>query len=74
MHRIEGHHFASRFAPTPGGGKQWIHIGDPVEIVGLPTEKGGFRYRKKGLFPPWGKERRRQHKMITTIWCMFDSP
>ena len=42
MHRIEVHRFASPFAPPfPGGGKQWIHTGDPVEILRLPTEGGG---------------------------------
>ena len=47
MHRIEGHHFASRFALFPGGGKQWIRSGDPVEIAGPPTEKGGFQVQLK---------------------------
>ena len=36
----------------PGGGKQWIHTGDSVEIVGLPTEKGvspgQFPFGKRG--------------------------
>ena len=27
-------------------GKQWIHTGDPVEIVGLPQTEGVFRYQK----------------------------
>ena len=52
MHRIEVHHFASPFAPQfPGGGKKWIHTGDPVEVVRLPTEKGGFPVLQKGQFP-----------------------
>ena len=49
MHRIEVHHFASPFGPQcPGGGKQWIHTGDPVEIVGLPTERGGTQVTQNG--------------------------
>ena len=49
MHRIEGHHFASHFAPLfSGGERQWIHTGDPVEIVGLHTEKEGFPVPEKG--------------------------
>ena len=39
--RLEGHHFASPFAPyLPGGGKQWIQTGDPAQIVGFSTERG----------------------------------
>ena len=55
MHRTEVHHFASPFAPSfPVGEKQWIHTGDPIEIVGLPTErggKGGFSGTRKGPIP-----------------------
>ena len=35
--------FCVTFGPVfPGGGKEWIHNEDPLELVGLPTEKGGF--------------------------------
>ena len=70
MHRFEGHHFASPFAPYfLVGGKQWIHTGDPVDILGLPTEKGGFSGTGKVLmFPLWEKRGKGD------IWCMFDSP
>ena len=52
MHRIEVHHFASPFAPNfLGGGKQWIHTGDSVEIVGFPTENGGFPVQENGQSP-----------------------
>ena len=40
------------FCPLfPGGGKQWIHTGDPVEIVGFPAERGGFPAPEKCHFP-----------------------
>ena len=40
--------FRLRFCPlSPGGGKQWIHNGDPVEIVGLFTEEGACRVPKR---------------------------
>ena len=46
--------FRVTFCPQfPGGGKQWIHSGDPVDLAGLPTEKGGFPLRQKGHFPLW---------------------
>ena len=74
MHRTEGHHFASRCAPYfVVGGTQWTRTGDSVDIVGLPTEKGGFPVPERAD-SPWGKGGRRRHKMVTTIWCMFDSP
>ena len=66
MHRIEVHHFASPFAPNLLMGENNGFIqGDPAEIVGLPTEREGFPVRKRGA---------KAHKMVTTIWCMFDSP
>ena len=37
--------------PIPRWGKTWIHTRDPVEILGLPTEKVVFRYRKRANSP-----------------------
>ena len=73
---IWGPPFRLTFCPLfPGGGKQWIHIGDPAEIVGLPTAKGGFSGSGKGPIPLWEKGGEgRRHKMVTMIWYMFDSP
>ena len=52
MHRFEGHHCASPFAPYfLVGGKWRIHAGDPVEIVGLPTAKEVCPVPEKGQFP-----------------------
>ena len=31
--------------------KRWIHTRDPVEIVGLPKERGGFPVPEKSQFP-----------------------
>ena len=73
MHQFEGHHFASRFAPYAGDGKQWIHAGDSVEIVGLPIKTGRFPVLENGTFPLKRKGGRRQHRMVTTILCLFDS-
>ena len=56
-----------------GENMQWIHTGDPVEIVGLTTERGVSGTRKAPI-PPREKGGRRQHKMVTAIWGMFDSP
>ena len=48
MHQIEGHHFASPFAPNlPVGGKQRIETRDPLEIV-FGTGKGPIPLREKG--------------------------
>ena len=46
MHRIEVHHFASPFAICGGRGNSGT--GDPVEMVGLPTQKKGFSGTRKG--------------------------
>ena len=55
MHRYEGHHFASPFAPPfPGGGKQWTHAGDPKEVVGFPIAKVDLLAPEKRQFV-WGK-------------------
>ena len=65
------------------GGKQWIHLGDPVDMVEIPTEEGGVsgaRQRpispseKGGQISPSEKGGQRQHKIVATDWCMFDSP
>ena len=51
MEAFEGHHSRHVLPPPfPGGGKQWIHAGDSVEIVGgFPVlESGEFPFRKKG--------------------------
>ena len=37
--------------PIFGEGKQRIHTGDPIEIVGHPTERGGLPVPEKGQFP-----------------------
>ena len=68
---IWGPPFRVTFCPIfPGGGKQWIHAGESVEIVGLPTRTGEFPV----LGTPSGKGGQRRHKTVTTLWCMFDSP
>ena len=52
MHQFEGHHFVSPFAPCfLVGAKQWIHTGDPVVLVGIPTEKGILPVPDSGRFP-----------------------
>ena len=71
---IWGPQFRVTFCPLfRGGGKQRIHAGDAVETIGIARETGVFRYRKTANSPS-GKEGRRRHKTVTTIWCMFDSP
>ena len=40
MHQFEGHHVASPYAPYfLVGREQWIHSGDPAEVVGPSTEE-----------------------------------
>ena len=55
MHLIGGHQSRATFCPRfSGGGKQRIHTGDPIDIVRLPTERGGeggFSGTGKGPFP-----------------------
>ena len=64
---IWGSPFCVTFCPlVPGGGKQWIHTGDPAEIVRFLTEKHGF----PAPGSPWRQGGRRWHKMVTTIWCI----
>ena len=41
--------------------------GDPIETLGIATEKKAVSGPGKGPIPL-------QHKMVTTIWCMFGSP
>ena len=67
--------FRVTFCPQfPGGGKQWIHTRDPVEIVYDFPQKGvGRGGRVKGGEGGW-KGGRRRHKMVITIWCGLDSP
>ena len=49
---IRGPPFRITFCPPcPGRGKQWIHAGDSVEVVGLPRETGHFPALEKGKFP-----------------------
>ena len=69
MHRFHCHHFASPFAP-------YSLVGKIVD-----SHRRSYRYsrnfhRKGGKMPiPLGeKGGRRRHKMVTMIWCMFDSP
>ena len=41
--QLEGQHYESPFGPLmPGGGNQWIQIGDPVAVVEIAAEKGGI--------------------------------
>ena len=54
------------FAPL----KQWIHIRNPAEIVGLPTERGVFRSRKRAN-SPWvkgGRKRRKKFQVVADVW------
>ena len=57
----------------PGGGKQWIHPWDPVEVVlEFPEKQRGFRHRKRAN-SPFGKRRGGQgntngnHKLVH-VW------
>ena len=55
------------------GGKQWIHTGDPVEIVVLPTERVSSG-TGSGPIPLSDKGEKAAPNVLRTIWCMFDSP
>ena len=71
MHHLRdtiSHHV---LAPISRWGLQWIHTGDPIGIAWLPTEKGDFRHWKRADSRA-GKGAQRRHKMVATIWCMYD--
>ena len=60
--------------PIPQWGKRVDSYRRSCRIVGLPTEREGFSGTGKGPIPlreKGGGEA--DTKMVTTMWCMFDS-
>ena len=53
IQQVEGHHFGSPFARyfLAGGNVDSHSIGDPVPLVGLPTDKQGVSITGKGPIP-----------------------